>query len=156
MIKKIILMFVCILLSSQVMADNAALTAIKRISATKQDVTQETVHKKIMPLYAIVLFFRSTCPHCQRFVPIIKRVAKAKGLPVYPYSTDGGALPAYPTPLIATPSVSGTFFTGVPNVVPSVFLINTKTMAFTLVSQGEETDQELGNQLDRLVKRGVR
>lgn len=154
MFSKVLIFVFGVFFSSYALAGNALLSAMDHIQASKTQVTQVAHHpKKVTPAtqpYALVVFFRSTCPHCQRFTPIVKQVASDNHLKVYAYSTDGGALPAFPTPLRATPSVLGTFFTGLPEVVPTVFLINTNTMGFSLVTQGEESSQAFQDQLNRI------
>lgn len=97
--------------------------------------------------YALVLFFSSRCVHCQRFTPGFMRLAKQDHLTVYAYSADGQGLPAAPNPLMATPQVMHTFFVNTPAAVPTVFAINTKTLAYTMVSQGEVSPQVMAQKL---------
>ena len=46
----------------------------------------------------LIFFFRSDCPHCHRYAPILKRFAADYGFTIIPVSLDGGALPEFPYP----------------------------------------------------------
>lgn len=46
----------------------------------------------------IIFFFRSDCPYCHRFAPIVKSFAETFGFSVIPVSLDGKGLPEYPYP----------------------------------------------------------
>jgi len=46
--------------------------------------------------HALVFVFRSDCPYCHRFAPILKRFEQEHGLRVYAVSLDGKGLPEYP------------------------------------------------------------
>ena len=47
--------------------------------------------------HAVFFFFRSDCPYCHAFAPIVARL-QAYGLRVEPVSLDGGGLPEFPHP----------------------------------------------------------
>jgi len=47
---------------------------------------------------AILFFFRSDCPHCHRFAPILKKFADQYNITVIPMSLDGGRLPEFENP----------------------------------------------------------
>ena len=97
--------------------------------------------------FSFVLFYRSTCPHCQRFAPVLSQFAADYGFRVYSYSTDGQALPEFPNSMPMTTQVEQTFFSS-PNIeVPSLFLINVKTMKAYLVDQGEMSYADLQNRM---------
>ena len=87
--------------------------------------------------YALVVFYRSTCPHCQHFIPVLAQFGNDAGFKIYAYSTDGQSLPALQDTMPMTPSIEKTFFDS-PNIeVPSLFIINTKTMQTYLIDRGE-------------------
>ncbi len=48
--------------------------------------------------HGLIFIFRSDCPYCHRFAPILKRFEQEFGVLVFPVSLDGGGLPEYPNP----------------------------------------------------------
>lgn len=46
----------------------------------------------------LIFYFRSDCPYCHRFSPILKSFAESYGFTVIPVSLDGGGMPDYPYP----------------------------------------------------------
>ena len=44
----------------------------------------------------LFFFYRSSCPYCQRFAPIVKDFSERYDITVVPITTDGIALPAFP------------------------------------------------------------
>ena len=54
--------------------------------------------RKLAATHGLVFVFRSDCPYCHRFAPILKRFEETYGMTVMPVSLDGAGLPAYPNP----------------------------------------------------------
>lgn len=54
--------------------------------------------KEIAKDSGVIFFFRSDCPFCHRFAPVLKVFAQAYGFNIIPVSLDGGGLPEYPEP----------------------------------------------------------
>jgi len=48
--------------------------------------------------HGLIFVFRSDCPYCHRFAPILKRFEETYGMTVVPVSLDGTGLPTYPNP----------------------------------------------------------
>ena len=48
--------------------------------------------------HGLLFIFRSDCPYCHRFAPILKRFEQEFGMLVFPVSLDGKGLPEYPNP----------------------------------------------------------
>lgn len=44
----------------------------------------------------LFFFYRSTCPYCQRFAPIVRNFSQRYGISVIPVTTDGVSLPDFP------------------------------------------------------------
>ena len=62
---------------------------------------QERQAERIRALSAthgLLFIFRSDCPYCHRFAPILKRFEQEFGMLVFPLSIDGKGLPEYPNP----------------------------------------------------------
>lgn len=121
-------------IASQSISKNSAKT-------TEQYHTFDAVNQN----FSLVIFYRSSCPHCQRFAPVAAEFSKAFGFQIYAYTTDGNALPDFPESMNATASIEKTFFQENNIVVPSLFLVNVKTMQAYLVIQGEMSEVELQN-----------
>lgn len=76
--------------------------------------------KSIAKESGVIFFFRSDCPYCHRFAPIMKTFASIYGFDVIPVSLDGGGLPEYPNP---QKNVDMGRKLNV-STVPAVFLVN--------------------------------
>ncbi len=59
---------------------------------------REQTVRKLARTHGLFFFFRSDCPYCHRFAPILARIQARYGIEVLPISLDGGALPDYPAP----------------------------------------------------------
>lgn len=100
--------------------------------------------------YALAFFFRSDCSYCHNFAPIMKKMSENTGLFTYAFSVDGKSMPYYPTPLIATPEITKTFYGYQQVLVPSVFVVHVHTRQFIRVSSGYLSYAELEQQLNRV------
>lgn len=52
--------------------------------------------RSLIPTHGLIFVFRSDCPFCHRFAPILKRFEQEFGMTVLAVSMDGGTLPEYP------------------------------------------------------------
>jgi len=59
---------------------------------------QVQVVRNLASTHGLVFIFRSDCPYCHRFAPILKRFEQEFGMTVFPVSLDGRGLPEYPNP----------------------------------------------------------
>jgi conjugal transfer pilus assembly protein TraF len=59
---------------------------------------QAQVVRGLAATHGLIFIFRSDCPYCHRFAPILKRFEQEFGLLVLPVSLDGSGLPEYPSP----------------------------------------------------------
>ena len=80
----------------------------------------------------LLFFFRSDCPYCHRFAPILKKFSEYFGFTVIPISLDGPGLEEYPDPqsdlsLVQQFNIS---------VVPAVGLLVPQTNGVTMVGYG--------------------
>ena len=62
----------------------------------EQQRTEQTTVASLAQTHGLFFFFRSDCPYCHRFAPVLKRFSEATGMAVFPVSLDGGGLPEYP------------------------------------------------------------
>jgi len=84
----------------------------------------------------LFFFYKSTCPYCQQFAPVLKAFAERYGLTVVPITMDGISLPEFPNSLIDR-GQSRKFNV---QVEPSLFAVNPYTqqaypIAYGLVSE---------------------
>jgi conjugal transfer pilus assembly protein TraF len=57
---------------------------------------QDLVVRKLAQTHGLLFVFRSDCPYCHRFAPILKRFEQEYGMSVLAVTLDGGVLPEYP------------------------------------------------------------
>ncbi|OGT66912.1 MAG: type-F conjugative transfer system pilin assembly protein TraF [Gammaproteobacteria bacterium RIFCSPHIGHO2_12_FULL_45_9] len=62
----------------------------------KRRVEEDALITRLGKRYGLFFFYRSTCPYCQRFSPILKQWSEAHHIPVLPITLDGIALPDFP------------------------------------------------------------
>ena len=158
----------CIITLSSVSYANSVSNEIDQLISHKSGASQKrsfgesTIEAKrdkndfdqINQKYAFVLFYRASCPHCQRFVPKVKQFSDEYGFHVYPSSVQGQSLPSFPNSMPITQQIASTFFSSPNFVVPSLYLINTKTMKAFLIDQGEESYLDLYTQMSQFLHQG--
>ncbi|CZP12233.1 conjugal pilus assembly protein TraF [Legionella pneumophila] len=88
-------------------------------------------------------FFSSSCPHCQRFAPVLKHLSQSYGFNVVAISMDGGYLPDFPYAVLDE-GQSKLFQV---TVFPSLFLIDPQNEQAHLVTEGAIDEMELTNRL---------
>lgn len=91
----------------------------------------------------LFFFYRSTCPYCQRFAPIIKDFSKRYGLAVVPITTDGISLPEFPESHIDQGQAGRLKVT----IEPALFTADPKTHRIIPVSYGLLSEDELRERL---------
>lgn len=99
------------------------------------------------PRQALVLFYTASCPHCQRFAPVLKRYADSHQIPVLAYTLDGGILPDFPDSVTPTLDEVQHFFLNKKPVVPVVFWIDGFHRQIAPVLQGEATGAQLAERM---------
>jgi type-F conjugative transfer system pilin assembly thiol-disulfide isomerase TrbB len=88
-------------------------------------------------------FYSSSCPHCQRFAPTLKRISQQYGFSVVAISVDGGFLSSFPDAVMD----EGQTKIFQVSVFPSLFLVNPKDQLASLVTEGDIDEGELINRL---------
>ena len=92
--------------------------------------------------------FRSDCPFCHRFAPILKRFEQEFGMTVLAVSLDGAALPEYPN---AQPD-NGTALRLNPSAGPAVYLTVPSTREIQPVGFGLMSLSELVERIATLAR----
>lgn len=106
--------------------------------------------------FGLVLFYGASCPHCQRFDPIVKHYAVAHQLPVLAYTIDGSALPSFPDSVSPSPEETRRFFPHGGMVVPTLFLIDGGAKTILPVLKGEASAEQLARRIEQLTRGAVR
>jgi conjugal transfer pilus assembly protein TraF len=91
----------------------------------------------------LVFFFRSDCPYCHRFAPILKKFSERFGFTVIPVSLDNKGLPDFPYP---KPNIDLGRKLNV-SVVPALFLIEPDSNTVATVGYGFNDWQTLTNKV---------
>lgn len=107
------------------------------------------------PRYALIVFYESRCPHCQRFDPVLKRYATSHHVPVLAYTLDNRSLPSFPNSVRPTPRELAHFYAGRPIVVPTLFLADMTHHKVYPVLQGEATFWQLSRRMSSLMQGAV-
>lgn len=96
--------------------------------------------------YGLFFFFRSNCPYCHKFAPILKMFEEEYGITVIPVSLDGKGLPEYPMP---KPDNGIAKKLNV-DVVPAVIAVDPKSGEIVPVSFGLVSVDELSYRINLL------
>lgn len=104
----------------------------------QREMTENSV-KDFTEKYGLLFFFRSDCPYCHRFAPILKRFEEKHGIEIMPISLDGPGLPEYPNPKHDNGIANNLEIT----TVPAVMAVDPKTNEIIPVSYGLVATEEL-------------
>lgn len=133
---------------------NPALDSLNAILAKKSQSGQDSSEiRTLQAHYQFIFIYRSNCPHCHNFAPILDDFAGTYHIPVQAYSVDGGVIPPFAaTPL--KPAQFRTFFltSGLKPIVPAVFLLNKETNEAYPVLFGEATPYQLSSRMFELME----
>lgn len=97
--------------------------------------------------HGLFYFFRSSCPYCQRFAPVLKSFAQRHGFHVTAISMDGGTTLEFPD----SRGDNGTARRLGIQTVPAVYLVEPKTRSVQPVSFGLIGPAELEERLMMLM-----
>lgn len=87
----------------------------------------------------LFFFYKSTCPYCQKFAPIVKDFAQTYGLTVIPITLDGISLPDFPDSKIDNGQAAKFHVT----LEPSLFAVNPYTHIAYPISYGLISQEDL-------------
>jgi len=120
-------------LARQVYADNHQSDKSLAISQLAQD-------------YGFFYFFRSDCPYCHAFSPLLKQFELTYGIKIMAISLDGKTIPEYPD---AKPDNGASQQLGV-TTVPALFAISPKNQVVIPITYGLISVDELAERLWQL------
>ena len=104
--------------------------------------------RQLAATHGLVFVFRSDCPFCHRFAPVLKRFAQTHGLTVLAVSLDGGTLPEYPD---ARPD-NGIAARLNARAVPALYLTQPSRREFRPVGFGLMSDTDLLERIAALAR----
>jgi conjugal transfer pilus assembly protein TraF len=104
--------------------------------------------RQLAATHGLVFVFRSDCPFCHRFAPVLKRFAQTHGLTVLAVSLDGGSLPEYPD---ARPD-NGIAARLNARAVPALYLTQPSRREFRPVGFGLMSDTDLLERIAALAR----
>ena len=104
--------------------------------------------RQLAATHGLVFVFRSDCPFCHRFAPVLKRFAQSHGLTVLAVSLDGGSLPEYPD---ARPD-NGIAARLNARAVPALYLTQPSRREFRPVGFGLMSDTDLLERIAALAR----
>lgn len=97
----------------------------------------------------LFFFYKSTCPYCIRFAPILKNFAERNGLTVIPITLDGISLPEFPDSKRDSGQAAQFHVT----VTPSLFAVNPYTQKAFPVAYGLTSETELRDNIYKIMTR---
>jgi conjugal transfer pilus assembly protein TraF len=106
--------------------------------------------RQLAATHGLIFVFRSDCPFCHRFAPVLKRFAQQHGLTVLAVSLNGGTLPEYPD---ARPD-NGIAARLNARAVPALYLTQPRQREVRTVGFGLMSDTELLERLAALAREG--
>lgn len=120
-------------------ASDQALQSFNYYSAKQSD----SRLRELAGEYGLWFMFRSDCPVCHRFAPVLRGFSERYGFSVLAVSLDGGILPDFPQPK---------FDTGIAeklevDLVPALFLVAPKQRSFNAVGYGYMSAEMLRQRL---------
>ena len=109
--------------------------------------------KSLQKNFQMIFIFRSNCPHCHSFAPVLKDFSEHFNIKIKAYSADGGKIASFQSSPL-TPELYKTFFitAGYKPMVPALYLMNKETMQTYPVLFGEATPYQLASRTWELMK----
>jgi conjugal transfer pilus assembly protein TraF len=109
----------------------------------EQDSRQRQTIASLVKDHALLFFFKSDCPYCHQFAPLLKNFEAAYGLRIFPVSLDGGGLPDFREFRTDAGQAQRLNVTA----VPAVYLVNPSTNHIKPIGFGILSETELANRL---------
>ncbi len=106
--------------------------------AQKTELRQQTL-ERLARTHVLYFFFKSDCPYCHAFAPVLLGFSQATGIKIFPVTLDGGALNEFPQPHIDRGQAAALGAT----TVPAVYLANPATREVAPIAFGIQSESEL-------------
>lgn len=120
----------------------------RQVEVDQENAQEEKAIKKLAQESGLFFFYRSTCPYCRAFAPILKRFTDHYGIPVMAITTNGISLPEYPNSY----TDQGQAATFQVKVEPSLFIVNPYTKKAIPVGYGLMSEVDLKKRILEIAK----
>jgi len=118
----------------------------KNIAKEKAVLKELELHKR----YGIFFIYKSTCPYCHSYAPILKAFTEEYNLTIIPITLDGIKLEDFPESLIENGQLKTL---GIENVtVPATLLYDNQEKQIIPIGYGTITQDELTSRILKLLK----
>lgn len=97
--------------------------------------------------YGLFFFYKSTCPYCQRFAPILSSFAARNGITIIPITLDGISLPSFPHSKTDTGQAQQFHVA----MTPALFAVNPYTQKAFPVAYGLTSETELRDNIYKIM-----
>lgn len=154
MIKRLFILLVLMVTHTtyaNVAVDELNALIVKKEAPTVQARVPNASVQDLSDNYYFVFIYRSTCPHCHNFAPILNDFANTFHIKISAYSLDNTPLEGFEaTPF--TPELFQTFYVGggFKPTVPALFLVNRHTLDAYAVLFGDASSFQLARRVDEL------
>ncbi len=138
---------------ANVAVDQMEALLAKKVVHKDKIATVPPLVKDLQENYYFVFIYRSNCPHCHKFAPVIKDFSGSFHIKMESYSVDGIPLEGFEARKL-TPLLFKTFYVtgGYQPAVPALFLVNSHTLQAYAVFFGEAEPYQLAARLDELMQ----
>lgn len=151
-------LFLMLFFLTQPLQANVAVDELNALILKKQTLRpaakkDERERKNLSSNYYFAYIYRSTCPHCQKFSPILKDFSDSFHIKIRAYSLDNESIDSFDTTPL-TPELFQTFYVagGYKPSVPALFLINRHTLEAYAVLFGEASPYQLARRVHELMR----
>ena len=127
---------------------NPISTLGKRIWIEERNKNISQTMKDLNIKYGLIFFFRSTCPYCHRYAPILKEVSARYGVKVLAVSLDRKCLKEFPNCRFD----KGEATTMKIEAVPTTLLFEKKSKSVQIIGTGLLSISELEERIFKLLK----
>jgi len=115
----------------------------RQVESDAQMKSEEAVLNDLAHTSGLFFFYRSSCPYCRKFAPIIKSFSDRYHIPVIAITTDGVSLPEFPDS-VTDQGQSARFHV---EVEPALFTVNPYTHKAYPVAYGLTSESEIRSNL---------
>lgn len=120
----------------------------RQIEVDQESQKENDAIKQLAQESGLFFFYKSTCPYCRGFAPILKRFAEQHGITVIPITTNGISLPEFPDSY----TDQGQAVTFEVKVEPSLFIVNPYTKKAIPVGYGLMSETDLRKRILDIAK----